>query len=253
MQQLDDPLVSLARYGAFATTPSGSNYYDRYAWQELHPTDSVKRLIEQKYARKLDRKGYHLVVPTRAGLEEAARRYSRETSENDKKLAIFGVHDWGLYGNTDGEPLAGLFLTQASGAKLLTGIAAALAAKPRSPSNLILAIGGFPPDALTNGLPSRSLHGAPNYTLIPLPAKLDPLTNVLHEYEFTIDLRPRHGTAVIFLTTGVSTRLLGPLTLQALTTAITSTSEKLTQQAKELEIDDALAEYPDLIDLEVML
>lgn len=254
MQQLDDPLVALARYGAFTSTPDCRHYFGRYALRGLFGKDEVQPLIDAGHAEALTLSDVKIttIVPTKAGLEEAARRLPIDHQQHDEKLAIVGVRNWELHHSLD-TPIVGLFVASDAASDLLFEILDSLEMSRRPRSLHFTTIGGVVPSALANDLPGEELEDAPNFEHVRLPPELAPITNLFWEYEFTLDTRPQHGIAVLFMTAGHTVRLIGTLTLKSLVTAITNSAPSLAEFAKELKLDKALAQYKDTPRLEPLL
>lgn len=249
--QPPDTLLALAWHGAFTSLRGQSAYFGRYAVQGRFDAEEVKALLDQGLAEaQASVDAYPVVFPTRAGLEEAAKRKPSQLGDQDRIRVVLGSREWEDKVNGRA-PLVGIFLTQKSSQVLTEGLLAVLSEAPRPASAHLETIGGLVPAALAADMAGEAVEGAPGFELVSVPAAAADLVDVARRYRFVLDVRPRAGTAVAFQLAGPNPRLLGPLTLSALAAAIKATHPSVADSKEFGELDVLLGEYEEK--LEVLL
>lgn len=239
--QPQDPLVALAWHGGLTPLRDYSAYYGRYADQDLFPSAAVNALIEQGYAEAQDSsEALRSVFPTRAGLEEALRRAPPEREATEKVLAVIGTREWEV---SLGErpALAGLFITEASGAQLIAELAALLKGGRRSHGVHVVTTGGLIPAALTAEMPGTPCADAPLFELAPVPETVAPLVELTRRYRYVLEVWAREGRASLFQWVGPHPRFVGHLPLGALVGMLKDAHASLATLAAEQGLDDELA------------
>jgi hypothetical protein len=243
-------LLELARHGSFSPMPGGSLYYGRYALQDLISGEAVNALLDQGFAEQQNaREADRAVFPTRAGFEEALRHSIARPDAGETVLAVLGSREWERRVNGRAH-LAGLFLSSDTTVALLEGLAATLEATPRPDSTHLETLGGIIPAALAEILSGRPLEGAPDFELVPVPPSEADLVNLARRYRFILDVRPKNGTCLLLQWVGPGPRMFGPLTLRALAEAMKEADPSVQRAKPWLALTDAIAAFPDKIELD---
>lgn len=247
-----DPLLGLAWHGAFTPLQDRSAYYGRYASQDLFDGDAVRGLMGQGYAEAQSLAAVQApIYPTRAGLEEAARRSPPALGEGDRIRAVLGSRDWEFEINGRA-PLAGLFLTRDSVAELVEGLAGVLESKSAASVHLAT-IGGVVPAAVAVEIAGEELEGAPGLELALVPDEVASLVNLTRRYRFVLDVRPKSAAVVVFQWAGPNPRLLATVTLAGLVASFEGAHPKLAGEASFARLEELVSAFEGEPKLEVLL